>query len=170
MPRDADEVADRTLRLAPLIVRVDLAPQGDPAVRHGDLHRVVRDLGVPGQRVGGGRGDVEIRTLIAGRQAYLDLVSDGFDPAHPQHGALGGPLLAEAVHPPGERHQPFPDGDADLTRLHLGVPLQLVDHLLLNVLIGEGGRWDGHGGSFRAADGSPEVRPRTGEPGSPAPG
>lgn len=37
--------------------------------------------------------------LIAGRQAYLDLVSDGFDPAQP-HGALGGPFLAEAVHHP----------------------------------------------------------------------
>src|SRR4051812_32306731 len=68
-------------------------------------------------------------------------------------------VLPSALGPHGDvvldlGHAPGRPGDLlGLRAFHPGLPVG--GHLLLNVLIGESGRCDGHGGSFRAADGTP---------------
>src|SRR3954447_8602232 len=148
-PLNAGEVPDHPLRLPPLVVPVHLAAQGDPAAGHRDLHHVVWYERVHLERPRDGLGEVDVGLLVAGRQAYLDVVDDGLDPADTKRRAFGRPLLAERVHPAGERRHPALYGHADLVRRDLGVPLQLEQHLTLDVLISLGGYCARHAGPPR---------------------
>src|SRR3954469_10675018 len=80
-PLAAGEVPDHPFRLPPLVVPVHLAAQGDPTAGHRDLDHVVGYERVHLERPRDGLGEVDVGLLVAGRQAYLDVVDDGLDPA-----------------------------------------------------------------------------------------
>jgi hypothetical protein len=85
------------------------------------------------------------------RSASLDVVGNSPHAVDPFRGPLGRQLARIRVDEAGQRDCSVPGGDADGTRLHLGVPLELPHDGIPHLQIGFGQYCSGHGPSFTCA-------------------
>ena len=127
---------DHPLDLMPLVIPLDLAFEKHPAALDPGMHLAFGNLRVPAQGVGDRPGDFGVIPWFLG-QPDLQFIGNGLDAIHARGRADCRQLLAVGRHTPGQGDRPILDCYADSLGIrHLRIPLQLANHVYLDVTIG----------------------------------
>src|SRR3989344_5467543 len=124
-PKHAGQLAHRLLYGFLLVLPVDLAFEGDPAVLNDDLNRIRRYVGAPVDDAHGAGGDGVVRGSGAFVQAHLDLLGDCAHAFDAFYRALGADLLFIATDMSGERDNAVFHGNTDAGCIDLRLEFKL---------------------------------------------
>jgi len=130
------QVADHRLGDHPLGMPVDIPLQGDPALDHRDLDATFRHARPAREGIGRHSGDVGVGGHALAVGPDLEAVGDRPHAVDALGDPLGGDLIAEGRHGPGERHDPVMDRDADLPRMDTLFPEECVINVAPKLCIG----------------------------------
>ena len=108
---------------------IDIALQGDPAIRDGGGDALVWNEHIPFERVSYRARDLRVITLGAALDFDSDVIGDVEDARDTVCSLSSSQLLAPAADGSSERHYAGGDGDADFCLVHVRVPLELQREL-----------------------------------------
>ena len=106
----------------------------------GDFHLLLRDGHVPVESAQCTLRDVGVGRRVQVEGLDFDVIRDSLHPGDTLHRFLGLPLLRVACDHARKGDDSMVRGDTDLRRIETGFPLQLVQHIMLQVLVGL--HWD----------------------------
>src|SRR5215468_6053099 len=135
-PSYPDQVADHALRILALTPEIDVAFELNDSVRHGGLDSSLGNKNVPLQRAPYRLSHLGVGSPRAPWRLHLNIVCHVQHAEHPVRRSLRGDLLRPAVYGPSESNHALINGDAHPRFIDSGIPLELAQHVLLDLRIG----------------------------------